>query len=56
LLTTSADPRDRVLAAKVEAFVRAMPQPDSRRLALARALRKADEQSRDAGRDKGKDR
>lgn len=39
LLATSADPRDQALAAKVEAFVRAMPQPDSRRLALARELR-----------------
>lgn len=54
LLGRSADPRDRALAARVEAFVRAMPQPDSRRLALARELRAANAPAR--GRDKDKDR
>jgi len=41
LLATSADPLDRALAARVETFVRAMPQPDTRRLALAREIRSA---------------
>lgn len=41
LLRRSGDPSDRVLGAKVEAFVRSMPQPDSQRLALARELRAA---------------
>lgn len=54
LLATSTHPSDRALAAKVEAFVRAMPQPDSRRLALARELRTAGGQVR--GRDKDKHR
>lgn len=39
LLRRSSDPVDRALGSKVEAFVRAMPQPDSQRLALARELR-----------------
>jgi type IV secretory pathway VirD2 relaxase len=39
LLQRSSDPGDRALGSKVEAFVRAMPQPDSQRLALARELR-----------------
>lgn len=54
LLMTSTDPSDRALAAKVEAFVRAMPQPDSRRLALARQLRAARAPAR--SHDKNKDR
>jgi hypothetical protein len=33
----SSDPEDRALGAKVEAFVRGMPQPDTQRLALALA-------------------
>jgi hypothetical protein len=41
LLGRSADPADQALGAKVEAFVRAMPPPDSQRLALARELRLA---------------
>jgi type IV secretory pathway VirD2 relaxase len=41
VLSRSADPTDQALAAKVEAFVRSMPQPDSQRLALARELRAA---------------
>lgn len=39
LLKRSADPADRALGSKVEAFVRTMPAPDSQRLALARELR-----------------
>lgn len=56
LLAASADPRDRDLAARVEAFVQAMPQPDSRRLALARELRRANAGVDRAREDKGKDR
>jgi len=41
LLRRSADPKDQELGAKVEDFVRSMPQPDSQRLALARELRAA---------------
>lgn len=41
LLGRSSDPADRALAAKVEAFVRSMPHPDTQRLALARELRAA---------------
>ena len=41
LLRASLDPADRALGAKVEIFVRSMPQPDSQRLALARGLRAA---------------
>jgi hypothetical protein len=41
LLGRSSDPADRKLGAKVEAFVRDMPQPDTLRLALARELRAA---------------
>lgn len=52
LLAASADPRDRALAARVEAFVRAMPQPDSRRLALARELRAAQGPVRQREKDK----
>lgn len=39
VLQRSTDPADQALGAKVEAFVRAMPAPDSQRLALARELR-----------------
>lgn len=52
LLAGSADPQDRALAAKVEAFVKAMPQPDSRRLALARELRRASIPDRGPDKDK----
>lgn len=41
LLRRSADPGDRALGSRVEAFVRSMPPPDSQRLALARELRAA---------------
>ena len=41
LLRGSPDPTDRALGAKVEAFVRTMPAPDTQRLALARELRAA---------------
>lgn len=41
LLQGSGSGEDRALGAKVEAFVRSMPQPDSQRLALARELRAA---------------
>ncbi len=41
LLQRSTDPQDRALGAKAAAFVAAMPQPDSQRLALARELRAA---------------
>ena len=41
LLRQSPEAADRVLGEKVEAFVRAMPPPDSQRLALARELRTA---------------
>ncbi len=41
LLKTSSDPGDRSLGAKVEEFIRTMPQPDIQRLALARELRSA---------------
>lgn len=41
LLGRSREPADRALAAKVEAFVRSMPHPDTQRLALARELRAA---------------
>ncbi len=39
LLRQSEDLSDRQLGAKVEAFVRAMPAPDSQRLSMARELR-----------------
>jgi type IV secretory pathway VirD2 relaxase len=41
VLRGSADPMDRALGSRVEAFVQSMPQPDSQRLALARELRAA---------------
>lgn len=46
LLGQSSDPADRALGAKVEAFLRDMPQPDTQRLALARELRAANEAMR----------
>lgn len=39
LLESAADPQARHLAASLKAFVQAMPEPDTRRLALARHLR-----------------
>lgn len=55
-LSRSPDTTDRALGAKVETFVRSMPQPDSRRLALARELRATNEamidQSPKTGREK----
>jgi type IV secretory pathway VirD2 relaxase len=54
LLTGSADAEGRALGAKVEAFVRSMPQPDTRRLALARDLRKANAKAREADRDRSR--
>lgn len=53
VLARSADRDDRALAAKVVAFVGAMPQPDSQRLALARELRAA---ARPISRDSGPER
>lgn len=52
VLQRSADPADQALGAKVEAFVRSMPQPDSQRLALARELRAA---NRSTGRSRSED-
>jgi type IV secretory pathway VirD2 relaxase len=43
LLKRSDRPGDRTLGAKIEAFVRSMPAPDSQRLALARELRAANQ-------------
>lgn len=48
ILQQSSDPADRALGAKVEAFVRSMPQPDSQRLALARELRAGNQSTRSA--------
>lgn len=48
LLYHSPDASDRRLGAQVEAFVRGMPAPHTRRLALARKLREAARQ-RDPG-------
>lgn len=52
LLARSPDPSDRQLADRVEAFVRAMLQPDSRRLALARELRTANTPARNPEKEK----
>jgi hypothetical protein len=41
VLSRSPDPADQALGARVEAFVKGMPRPDSQRLALARELRMA---------------
>jgi hypothetical protein len=56
LLARSNDPADRALGAKVEAFVRSMPQPDSQRLALARELRAANARLGRTGPDADKER
>lgn len=50
LLLASEDASDRRLGEAVLRFVAAMPAPDSRRLALARELRAANERARDPGR------
>ncbi|WP_293350572.1 relaxase/mobilization nuclease domain-containing protein [Phenylobacterium sp.] len=46
LLQASTDPADRALGADVGVFVRSLRPPDTERLALARALRDANEKSR----------
>jgi type IV secretory pathway VirD2 relaxase len=46
LLGQSSEPADKALGARVEAFVRDMPQADTQRLALARELRAANEAMR----------
>lgn len=56
LLARSNDPADRALGAKVEAFVRSMPQPDTQRLALARELRAANVRLARSGPETGKER
>jgi hypothetical protein len=56
LLGRSSDPTDRILGAKVEAFVRGMPQPDTQRLALARELRAANARLGRNGPETGKER
>ena len=48
ILQQSSDPANRALGVKVEAFVKAMPQPDSQRLVLARQLRTANQSARNA--------
>jgi type IV secretory pathway VirD2 relaxase len=47
LLRRSPDRADRALGTKVEAFVLAMPRPDSQRLALARELRAVNQAARE---------
>ncbi len=58
VLQRSGDPADQALGAKVEAFVRSMPAPDSQRLALARELRAANaslsRQRPDDGKERGR--
>jgi type IV secretory pathway VirD2 relaxase len=56
ILRHSAEPADRALGVRVEAFVWSMPQPDSQRLALARELRAANEKARREQDVNGKDR
>ena len=56
LLGRAPNAADRALGAKVEAFVRSMPQPDTRRLALARELRAANAALGRDRSDSGKDR
>ena len=58
LLQSSRDPADRKLGAEVEAFVRSLRPPDTERLALARALRDANDRARsnDRGGGRKKDR
>lgn len=58
ILTRSSDPADRTLGAKIQAFVRGMPQPDTQRLALARELRAANARlgrnAPEAGKERGR--
>jgi len=58
LLGRSSDPADRTLGAKIQAFVRGMPQPDTQRLALARELRAANARlgrnAPEAGKERGR--
>ena len=58
LLAASPDAGDRNLGRRVEAFVQAMPQPDSQRLALARELRAANQRAsqREGGNDRDRTR
>ncbi|WP_296595517.1 relaxase/mobilization nuclease domain-containing protein [Phenylobacterium sp.] len=49
LLQSSQDAADRALGAEVETFVRSLRPPDTERLALARALREANERARSTG-------
>lgn len=49
LLQSSQDAADRALGAEVETFVRSLRPPDTERLALARALREANERARSKG-------
>jgi hypothetical protein len=58
LLAASPDAGDRSLARRVEAFVQAMPRPDSQRLALARELRAANQRAsqREGGSDRDRTR
>ena len=51
LLQRSSGAEDRALGEEVELFVRQMPAPDSRRLALARELRSANSRTRCRGSD-----
>jgi hypothetical protein len=53
LLQASAEGADRALGREVEAFVRSLPLPDTERLALARALREANDRVRE-GRGRGR--
>jgi hypothetical protein len=57
-LAASPDAGDRNLGRRVEAFVQAMPQPDSQRLALARELRAANQRAsqREGGNDRDRTR
>ena len=48
ILQRSPDPADRALGSEVEAFVRAMPQPDTQRLLLAREMRTANQSAMNA--------
>lgn len=58
LLQASSEPSDRMLGVDVEHFVRSLAPPDTERLALARALREANELARRRPREQraGKDR
>jgi len=58
LLQASSDSSDRMLGSEVEHFVRSLAPPDTERLALARALREANELARRRPREEraGKDR